>query len=1334
MTTEPNPPGAAERIAAVERVREGWIRRLVDLSRRNNLLYYRDLKTGTLDLTLHDPEAMAQLLADAAVPVTKLLPGSDADATGKSLQEIRRRAQANLEERGLNTLFIAMHMATWPATDTGRPPEAAVLLLPVQLIARGRDGRTFAVQRAGDVQVNLVLLQALETAAGVRLEPEALLGEDPEADRFAGVLDRLRAAAADLPGFAVNPRFALGNFAFAKMAMVRDLRDQAAAFARHDLIAAIAGVPEAREAVRSVRREVNTGAFDGTDPGQEFFVLDADSSQQAVVVASVAGQDGVIQGPPGTGKSQTIVNLIASLAAEGKRVLFVAEKRAALDVVLKRLERAGLGHLALDLHSADISRRQVMERVAQSLAAVREALPVADQSVHGPLIDRRNRLNLHRNRMHAVVAPSERSVYDLQGELLRFPDEAHVSTRWRGAALDALSEPRVRDIVAALGEATGFGDLFLRSSPSPWNGANLPDGTAARQARDLAVRLANTEWPALRDAFTQLRGATGLPEPATIDALLAAVAASGRVAEVQRTYRPELFAQDLGALGKRLQPARGNAIAHFFAKLFNGGYKSATKTARGLRTSSAGPKTLIGEVEAAAGVQSEWQRLAPGVPVPAMGGNSTVSGAAAAFTASVETLAPMLGGRPLRSLTPVEFEAAVNGLAADSLTPDRIPRLLEIERAIGVAGAADIIAELRRVQPPTELWAVCFAFAWASSLLDRAREADPSIAGFNGRVHDRAVDEFVQLDRKRLEVATARVRRAHAERAVAAMNTFPEQDALVRREAEKKTRHLPLRRLLAEAPDVLTTLCPCWMASPLTVAQLLDANRRYFDVVVFDEASQVLPEDAACSLVRAKHAVVAGDSRQLPPTTFFAAGDADDDGDVDDGDATAGFESLLDLMRGFLEPWTLRWHYRSRDETLIAFSNRYIYESQLVTFPGPGGPPVVRHELVQSAGSEEDVDSAGAEVRRVVELVLAHAEQRPKETLGVIAMGIKHAQRVQDAIDDALQSRPELDAFFDQSADERFFVKNLERVQGDERDAIILTVGYGKDANGRLPYRFGPLLTDGGERRLNVAVTRARRRVTLVSSFSHLDMDPGRSTARGVELLREYIAYAAAGGHASTAASDAAGLTPFEQDVKEALEAAGLQVVPHWGASNYRIDFAVRNPDDPERFILAVECDGPTYQSVPTARDRDRLRRQVLEGLGWRFLRIWSTDWYQRRDEEIGRVVSAYQAALAALSTPPPAQPAAATAAPAGAAPLTAAPAEPPQPERPLPRPRVRKGKSIDEYTQRELIGLVRWITSDGRMRTDEELLDEMVQELGFSRRGTRIEAAIRAAIAAAGP
>jgi very-short-patch-repair endonuclease len=522
----------------------------------------------------------------------------------------------------------------------------------------------------------------------------------------------------------------------------------------------------------------------------------------------------------------------------------------------------------------------------------------------------------------------------------------------------------------------------------------------------------------------------------------------------------------------------------------------------------------------------------------------------------------------------------------------------------------------------------------------------------------------------------------------------------------------------------------------LSVSQLFGSGQKYFDVVIFDEASQVLPEDAVPAIMRAGQVVVAGDRHQLPPTSFFSDGGIEaDESEMDDLPDTVGFESLLDLMSATSALHSdLQWHYRSRDEALIAFSNHHIYSDRLVTFPGPGGAPVLQHvHVAQTPGRDIEEESSSAEVRRVVELVLEHARSRPAESLGVIALGIKHAIRIETAVDAALAEQSDANGYFDSQLAERFFVKNLERVQGDERDAIILTIGYGKDRAGNLLNRLGPINNQGGERRLNVAITRARKRMTVVSSFGHHDMDPNRFHSPGAKLLRLYIQYAASEGRLlGDQGPSTEPLNAFECDVADALAARGLELVPQYGASCYRIDLVAKHPKRPGRFVLAIECDGASYHSAPTARDRDRLRQQHLEALGWRFHRIWSTDWFQRRSEEIDRTLRAYEEAVRSADRKDGEDNASRGALDSSddrrRSPATWQGAAPP-PIRRFPRPRLAPGNPITDYSIDQLTLLVRWIRSDGVLRTHDEIMAEMREELGFRRRGHRIEDAFREAI-----
>ena len=586
------------------------------------------------------------------------------------------------------------------------------------------------------------------------------------------------------------------------------------------------------------------------------------------------------------------------------------------------------------------------------------------------------------------------------------------------------------------------------------------------------------------------------------------------------------------------------------------------------------------------------------------------------------------------------------------------------------------------------------------------------------------------------------------------MIEYPDEATLVAQQAARKIGHKPVREMFEGAPHVIGALKPCWVMSPLVVSQLLPAasGEPPFDVVIFDEASQITQPDAIPAILRGRRIIVAGDELQLPPTSFFASSDpqSEEDDEADaaaldhDLAATEGFESILQTLDGLVSSRMLTWHYRSKDERLIAFSNANLYDRSLTTFPGVSGDECLSHELIPfTPPIGDDTLSVADEVSRVVELVLDHAEKRPTETLGVIAMGIKHANRIDEALRQERGEHPELEEFFAETSDERFFVKNLERVQGDERDAIILTIGYGKDQNGRLPYRFGPLLYDGGHRRLNVAVTRARQRMTLVSSFAHTDMDPDRAKSDGVRLLRDYIEYAhTRGTQLNASAQEKPALNPFEIDVRDQLTRAGIPLIAQHGSSGFRIDFAAKHPDRPGEFVLAIECDGASYHSSATARDRDRLRQEQLERLNWRFHRIWSTDWFRNRDAEIARAVLAYHEAVAdsdaRLNEPAPGGPS-----PGPTTDFTQPPvdaqnvARRPRPHIPTEvivktrgggRPKLRK-RRLDEYSQQELVDLVRWIESDTRLRTETEIVTCMLTELDFKQHRESYDPTIIAAI-----
>lgn len=436
-------------------------------------------------------------------------------------------------------------------------------------------------------------------------------------------------------------------------------------------------------------------------------------------------------------------------------------------------------------------------------------------------------------------------------------------------------------------------------------------------------------------------------------------------------------------------------------------------------------------------------------------------------------------------------------------------------------------------------------------------------------------------------------------------------------EMQKKTRHKPVRQLIQEAPDALVALKPCLMMSPLSVAQYLSADHAHFDVVIFDEASQITVWDAVGAVARAKQVVVAGDPKQMPPTNFFARGD---DSDGEESSTDVDLESILDEMLGSSIPQRmLNLHYRSRRESLIAFSNSRYYENSLITFPAPIHPDqgirLVRPEgFYARGGARHNEGEARAVVAEVVRRLTHPDPQVRKASIGVVTFNSEQMSLIENLLDTAREKNPELEwAFSSETTLEPVFVKNLETVQGDERDVILFSVTYGPDQGNHLTMNFGPLNRSGGERRLNVALTRARSEMVVFSTLDPNRIELSRTQARAVADLKHFLEYAERGPSALGAAvhgSKGDFESPFEAAVARALRQKGWQVHTQIGVSAYRIDLGIVHPDLPGVYLAGVECDGAMYHSSAFARERDKIRHAVLEGLGWALLRIWSTDWW----------------------------------------------------------------------------------------------------------------------------
>ncbi|MFB3041723.1 MAG: DUF3320 domain-containing protein, partial [Candidatus Poribacteria bacterium] len=521
--------------------------------------------------------------------------------------------------------------------------------------------------------------------------------------------------------------------------------------------------------------------------------------------------------------------------------------------------------------------------------------------------------------------------------------------------------------------------------------------------------------------------------------------------------------------------------------------------------------------------------------------------------------------------------------------------------------------------------------AWYSALIGKAMQQRPVLASFDSDTHQYVAEKFCELDALSLQCNRAQVALKH-------WTQLPKQGVsggqlgVLMKEFPKKRRHLPIRQLMFQAGNAIQAIKPIFMMSPLSVATFLPPDSVHFDWVIFDEASQVKPVDAFGAIIRGTQAIVVGDSRQLPPSRFFDKTAEDDEDEAES--TTSDMESVLGLFCAQNAPQRmLRWHYRSRHESLIAVSNYEFYDNKLELFPSPDAAReevgLVYHYLPNTTYDRGKSARNREEARIVVEAVMEHARSRPNQTLGVATFSMSQMQAIQDRLEILRRENLSCEHFFNAHPQEPFFVKNLENVQGDERDVIFISIGYGRSADGKLTMNFGPLNQDGGERRLNVLITRARRRCEVFTNLKADDLDLSRTNARGVVALKRYLKYAETGDLDIPVPTGREADSPFEEAVADALRELDFSVDHQIGSAGYFIDLAIKDKKRPGRYLLGIECDGATYHSARSARDRDRLRQQVLEGMGWRIHRIWSTDWFRTPDRELRKTVEAIEAAKA---------------------------------------------------------------------------------------------------------
>ncbi|WP_084420736.1 DUF3320 domain-containing protein [Henriciella litoralis] len=1242
------------------------------------------------------------------------------DKLAKRLLSLARDAKTGEEEQGINLLYLAIGFLNWREDKSSAVDRSApLILLPVELV-RNQQTSTYDLKcRSDEIVTNLPLQERLREDFGIIL-PDIDESEDWSPAQY---FDLVQPLVEERKHWSLDrDGMQLGLFSFAKILMMRDLDPQnwsGTELIDHDLISGLL-VSGFEPEPPLFPEKANLDEY--LEPKDLLQVVDADASQTKVVEEVRAGRNLVVQGPPGTGKSQTITNIIASAVYDGKTVLFLAEKMAALSVVHKRLVDSGLEDICLELHSRNANKKSVLVHLKKTLSAAATGAEVSDSSTNLKAI--RDQLNDVSTMLHQPVPGHSFSAYDALGRLIRSVGKDTPPPKLEASNLADLPQDELDRVREGL---TRYGSLIEEignAKQHPFAGTNelgLQPTDLERIKRD-AANLAETIDSIREQLSGSLRGLHIQKEPTInmVDRLLRFAehvsAAPCNTASLVDSLEPDTSLENLefaaqkaldyteawavagstyveAALAHEMPPLR-TAIAggtSFWSRL-GGKYRSASKELASLLKQSL-PKTQLDRLSLIDNVIELQKKRSAYISQSSqlrvfLGNNwreeetdfqwvlnalewliafqknnlavsqdvlkSVLTNADNKILSSlpqkheIDALKSELKGvinklklnvewrfsSKASELPLKEFQDLLSKISAQSGRYDQWREYYILRKFFSGLSLASLITRIDKGELTPAGADAELLYARAEAQWHICTEALPKLADLRDTSRHDLVQAFRELEENRIIEIREAVRLRH-------LNQVPRgavgEMQYIRGELARKRGHKSIRKLMENAGTMLQRIKPALLMSPISVAQFLPPDSITFDLLVIDEASQVRPEDALGAIVRARQIVVVGDQKQLPPTSFFDRVSSPDEQDEDDALSDeqvarpTELESILTLCdaKG-LRQEMLEWHYRSRDPSLIKVSNSEFYDHRLILPPSPlerdesYGLKLTRVPGVYARkGTESGRPSTNRiEGQAIVKRVAEHARKSPNQSLGVVTFSMAQRAMVEELLEFERRTDATLDQFLREGRNEDFFVKNIENVQGDERDVILISVCYGPlEPNGKLAsMSFGPVNSEGGERRLNVLFSRARIRCEVFVSFNPRDIDLSRTQKEGPRVLKRFLEFAQTGHLDEKVATGFLADSPFEEDVGDVIRRLGYDLDHQVGSGGFLIDIGVKNPKHPGQYLMAVECDGATYHSALWARERDRLRQGVLEHLGWKFHRIWSTDWFHRRDHEIERL------------------------------------------------------------------------------------------------------------------
>ena len=1335
-----------------------WERRLLDLSLRNNLLNIRITK-NTLQLIPANLSCLEDALADGEefrilhrpadwespamdFGIYSSIPESDPmvgfinselsqkrlrfylpeNDLGKALTHLYRSSRTSIEENGANTLYLALGLLKWYETPSSeRPRYAPILLLPVEIIRKSAAKGYVIRSREEETMMNITLLEMLRQNFGITISGLDPLPTDESGVNVKLIYSIIRNSIKNQRKWDVEEQAILGIFSFNKFIMWNDIHNNANKLVQNKIVSSLIN--------GKIEWEAATEEIDATDMDKQVSPADivlpiiADSSQLEAIYEAVHDKTFILHGPPGTGKSQTITNIIANALYKGKRVLFVAEKMAALSVVQNRLAAIGLAPFCLEIHSNKTKKSAVISQLKETTEIIRQTPPEEFRKEAERLLNLRAELNQYIEALHkeypfgvslydAIIhyqSVDVESCFDIPQAYLdtldkdtfaQWEDAIELLVRTANACGHPYQHPltgiSITEYSSAVKEGssqllTGFIDLL----------------TTIRQKLDVfSILLKDTDIHPTRKDFQTIshiiRRILDIPEltPGLLTLPLLnetlneyrEVVVHGRKRDEQRKEIETGFIQEILSINAKQMLAEWNRVSgQWFLPRYFGQRKIrkainvyALKT---IETEDIKPllhriiryqeeaeavRKYIGQLPSLfgrPGKNEDWNtieqiiddmtslhshllnyakdiakvsqikqnlsaQLTEGIQtfrdIHAHSFNELYQ-LADTLTATEKKLSGMLG-ISIEELYTDSADWITIALSKARTWKENLDKLkdwyqwLQAYQTLHSLGIGFIATEYKEKNIPTSQLTDSFRKSFYQAAIRYIIAKEPTLELFNGKIFNDIIAKYKQISAK-FEETTQRELFARLASNIPSFTHEAIQSSevgILQKNIRNNARGISIRKLFDQIPTLLSRMCPCMLMSPLSVAQFIDTDADKFDLIVFDEASQMPTYEAVGAIARGKNVIIVGDPKQMPPTSFFSVNTIDEDNiEMED------LESILDDCLALSIPSKyLLWHYRSKHESLIAFSNSEYYDNKLMTFPSPDNiESKVRIVNINGYYDKGKSRQNRAEAQAVVDEIARRlrSEELRKKSIGVVTFSIVQQALIEDLLSDLFIFYPELETLA-LECDEPLFIKNLENVQGDERDVILFSVGYGPDAEGRVSMNFGPLNRAGGERRLNVAVSRARYEMIIYSTLRSDMIDLNRTSSIGVAGLKRFLEYAEKGTR-STISSVPRQLSEatasIETIIADRLRSLGYTVHTDIGCSGYKIDIGIVDTENTSNYQLGIICDGKNYKRTKTARDREIVQNNVLKALGWNIYRIWTMDWWEKPDEVMATIQEA---------------------------------------------------------------------------------------------------------------